>query len=702
MTNLNSCCQNYNGRTPCLCINEGKPSLPSSPKKLSCSILIAYLLSNQRNAVSMRSRLVMLLVFLCLVQPLPAQFSFVDNYFERSEAAATTPEALEKMDIELKQVESIKSRYPDSALRLCRKIYEDSRRMQFHDGMASSLLWMGSVYLSDKGQPIEALGYFRMAEQHCRRAVNVKDLLLLLWHNDMASAFSVQGQYDSALVYYYRNLNMALQQDWKNSKDLVMMYNNIASVYYVLEQYDEARSYLRKSVRISDSAGFTAELFNAYNTYASLFAVQKKLDSAELYINKMEMLKASGLPVTDGSMAYLKGILALYRKDYQAAIPSFEAALKSSNGNAREEVNNLAGLGVAYLFGNRYGLAAQYLEHAISLSLKSGISGRGLVDNYGNLAEVYDSSGDYKRAYHYRSLASDLKDSLNRMENAKRLHTFETRYQAAEKNKELAENQLQLARAETTLRKKNMWIAFIISGMLVLVIVATWLSQKQRLQLQKEKTARKQQQVKQLKAVLEGEEKERSRIGRQLHDDIMVQLSVVKMGLEALPMGYPDIKKADTYNNVLQQLTMTSQQLRQTAHNLMPDALLEEGLVSAVLYFCRSVEKLSGIRFQFQHYGEIPVLSSDVEVNIYRIIQELVQNIIKHAKAANALVQLHYRKGILSITVEDDGTGMQSTDVEESKMGLKSIRTRLKTLDGSMEIHPCTPHGTSVNIELGI
>lgn len=650
----------------------------------------------------MRSRIVMLLVFLCLVRPLSAQLSFVDNYLERSMPPMATPEALDKMDAELKSIESIKNRYPDSAFRLCRKIYEDSRRMRFHDGMASALLWTGSIYLSDKGQPKEALKYFRLAETHCRQAVNVRASLLLLWHNDMASAFSVQGQYDSALVYYYKNLNTALQQNWKNSTDLVMMYNNLASIYYVLEQYNEARTYLRKAERISDSAGFKAELFNSYNTYASIFIVEKKLDTAKLYISRMEDLKASGLSVSDGNMAYLKGIVALYEKEYNKAIPSFEKALESSNGNARYEVNNMAGIGVTYLLTRNYKRAARYIGDAIALSLKSGISGRSLLENYGNLAEVYDSSGDYKKAYHYRSLTSDLKDSLNKMENAKRLNTFETRYQAAEKNKELFEKQLQLARAETTLRKKNMWIAFIISGTLVLVIVATWLSQKQRLQLQKEKTARKQQQVKQLKAVLEGEEKERSRIGRQLHDDIMVQLSVVKMGLEALPMGYPDIKKAEIYHNVLQQLTRTSQQLRQTAHNLMPDALLEEGLVSAVLYFCRSVEKLAGIRFQFQHYGEIPVLSSDVEVSIYRIIQELVQNIIKHAKATNALVQLHYRKGILSITVEDDGIGIQHDNIGENKMGLKSIRTRLKTLDGSMEIHPCTPHGTSVNIELSI
>lgn len=649
----------------------------------------------------MHSRIVMFLALLCLALPLSAQSSFVDNYTEKGTPPTITPEALNKMEAELRAIESLKNKYPDSALLLCRKVYNKSRQMHFHDGMATAMLWTGSIYLGNKGQPKEALNYFRMAEQHCRKAVNVKTSLLLLWHNDMASAFSVQGQYDSALVYYYKTLNTALQHNWKVSKDLAMMYNNLASIHYVLEQYNEALPYLRKAEKISDSAGFKPDLFNSYGTYASIFIVQKKLDSASLYISRMEALGVPGLSV-NSNLAYMKGMVALQGKEYKKAIPNFETALKSSHDNARDEVNNLAGLGLAHLFLGKYKLAARYIGDAINLSLKSGISGRSLFENYGNLAEVYDSARDYKKAYYYRTLASNLKDSLNKMENAKSLNTFEIRYQTAEKNKQLAEKQLQLARAETTLRKKNMWIGMIIGGALILIILAAWWSQKQRLQLQKEKTARKQQQVQQLKAVLEGEEKERSRIGRQLHDDIMVQLSVVKMGLEALPLGYPEIDKAEGYHNVVQQLTRTSQQLRQTAHNLMPDALLEEGLVSAVLYFCRSVEKLSGIRFQFQHYGEIPVLSSDVEVSIYRIIQELVQNIIKHAKACNALVQLNYRKGTLIITVEDDGTGIQDINVDENKMGLKSIRTRLKTMDGSIDIHPCKPHGTSVNIELSI
>ncbi len=155
--------------------------------------------------------------------------------------------------------------------------------------------------------------------------------------------------------------------------------------------------------------------------------------------------------------------------------------------------------------------------------------------------------------------------------------------------------------------------------------------------------------------------------------------------------------------NLVQQLNHTSQKLRQSAHNLMPDALLTDGLISAISYFCSNIIKMTGLRIHFQHYGEIPRLPTDTEISIYRIIQELVQNVIKHARATNTLVQLNCRENILSITVEDDGTGFDPKHKShENKMGLKSIHTRLNALNGTLDIHECMPHGSSVNITLPI
>ncbi|PSK90464.1 tetratricopeptide repeat-containing sensor histidine kinase [Taibaiella chishuiensis] len=649
----------------------------------------------------MRCRPILLLLLLLLPWPAHAQSSFIESFIERQVQPPVSKAALDKMEAELRLIERLYTSNPDSALALCRIVYEDSKRMQFPDGMATALLWTGGVYMMARSEPKQALRYYRNAAPYCARAINVRSTLLLLLHTDMAAAFSVQGQYDSALVYYYKALTTVLQYNIKDARELAILNSNLAAIHYVLGQYEEAVPYIRTTIRISDSAGLPQPLFDALNSRASISITKGNLDSAARDIARMEAMPLTGAR-KERDIAYLKGMICLKQKDTRAAIPLFRHALEQSGANARDKSNNMSGLGLAYFLEGAYTTSARYITEAIQLSEEAGISGRALLDNYENLAEIYDSARDYKNAYRYRSMAAKLNDSMYKMENTKNLNVLQTRYLTAEKNKVLAEKQLQLAIAEAGLRKKNIWIMWITGGTLILLVLAAWLSQKQRLQLQKAKTARQQQQVQQLKAVIEGEEKERSRIGRQLHDDIMVQLSIVKMGMEALPMAHPSIRDAEGYRSIVDQLNHTSRQLRQTAHNLMPDTLLEEGLVSAVLYFCRNAEKLTGIRFRFQHYGDIPPLASDIEVSIYRVIQELVQNIIKHADAQNALVQLSYRKGILSITVEDDGTGMPAEAPGPDKMGLKSIRTRIKALEGNMDIHACTPHGTSVTIELNL
>jgi signal transduction histidine kinase len=658
----------------------------------------------QRHLIQRVSFIILVGCFLHFTSWSQARASSIETFVEsKTTSKEQSRQQIKQMEMKLHTIEAIYNQYPDSALSLCHAIFNKSKNMNFPDGMASALLWMSSIHIA-KGGPPEALKYLRKALPYCQQAIHVKGSLLTLWNNNMAGAFSVQGIYDSAMLYYYQALTTALKYNSKDYRQLAIMYNNMGSVHYVLKQYDNALPYLEKARLLGIAKQLKAQLAETYINFASIFIVKEQLDSARQYLENLRGLNTSISDKIQEQLHYLNGIIYLKQKQPAKAVPLFKEALALSEYDIRNKINNTAALGTAYLLSKQYPKAMQYYLTAISLSEQSSIGGRSLVEIYSNLSETYDSAKDYRNAYRYKFIAAALQDSISAMENTQSLNKLENLFQHAEKDKELTAKKLQLVLAEASLRNRNLWIAGIGTGTLILLTIAIMLSQKQRLQLQRAKTTKQQQQVEQLKAVIDGEEKERSRIGRQLHDDIMVQLSIVKMSMEALPMEYPGIKDVQSYKNIVQQVQHTSRQLRQTAHNLMPDALLEEGLISAVLYFCRNIEQMTGIHILFQHYGSIPLLSSDLEISIYRIIQELMQNVIKHAEATNALVQLNYLEGILSITVEDNGVGMkeQENNTEENKMGLRSIRTRLKAMGGTMEVHRCTPHGTSVNIELSV
>jgi signal transduction histidine kinase len=202
---------------------------------------------------------------------------------------------------------------------------------------------------------------------------------------------------------------------------------------------------------------------------------------------------------------------------------------------------------------------------------------------------------------------------------------------------------------------------------------------------------------------MDGEEKERTRMARELHDSAMVEFSVVKMNLNTL-LNEPDENlKKENLHQVQLQLNGAISGLRNTAHNLMPDMLLQEGLLEALYYFCNNLQRNSHLQINLEHYGTIPPLQPQFELSVYRIMQELMQNIIKHAQATEAIVQLSCHDDVLHITVEDNGIGIEEDLLPQSKgMGLKSIQARMRTLNGQLEIDSKKGIGTTLTLEFDI
>lgn len=174
------------------------------------------------------------------------------------------------------------------------------------------------------------------------------------------------------------------------------------------------------------------------------------------------------------------------------------------------------------------------------------------------------------------------------------------------------------------------------------------------------------------------------------------------MGLGGLQENHPGVvQQLPGFTALRKQLNHAVVRLRQTAHNLMPDALLEEGLPSAIRYFCNGVAKTSGLHIRFEQHDTLPEMPIEAQTNLYRITQELIQNAIKHASATEILVSLNYREGILNLSVEDNGKGFSDAEVSDG-LGLKSIRNRLKAMNGHMEISKLPESGTVVLVELRV
>jgi two-component system NarL family sensor kinase len=164
----------------------------------------------------------------------------------------------------------------------------------------------------------------------------------------------------------------------------------------------------------------------------------------------------------------------------------------------------------------------------------------------------------------------------------------------------------------------------------------------------------------------------------------------------------PEVRVLDVYREASHMLDNTVNDIRRTAHNLMPELLLKHGLSEATRIFCDQVQDNEGLSISYQHYGFIDGPDKRFELSVYRIVQELVHNVIKHAQASFALVQLSQHNDILDVTIEDNGRGLQAHEGATKGMGLESIRQRVRELQGKININSSAGSGTTVYIEFNL
>jgi signal transduction histidine kinase len=276
----------------------------------------------------------------------------------------------------------------------------------------------------------------------------------------------------------------------------------------------------------------------------------------------------------------------------------------------------------------------------------------------------------------------------------------------SDKDKQLAQQELAIERNESRIKSKNFWIIAISAGFLLISLISILLYRnnhhKQTLQAEKIRNLRQEIQIASLQAMVNGEEKERSRIARELHDGIGGTLGAIRTRVSAMMRKYKTAHTNDDFTELMQMLEEASADLRKTAHNLMPEILLQEGLAKASTLFCERLRKGHSLEINTEIWGKVRRLSGDVELTAYRIIQELLHNILKHAGATQALVQIVFHESQLCITVEDNGRGMPVNATSNEGIGLKTIRERVKLMNGQIDTVSTPGQGTSVYIELDL
>jgi two-component system, NarL family, sensor kinase len=610
---------------------------------------------------------------------------------------------------------------PDEALQYYIKAEGQSQVLNFTTGQALANAKIARWYFGSNSD--KAIEYSRTALQFFELNNGAYPDVKADVHLLLAETFDEQGRQDSSAYYYYLLSNEIEAGNIDDARLKIDLYTKLAIFWinldYGANENDEyfvtLRSFVDKAKQAASSLKDSRDAVSSvYFLQGAYFHALKKFDSARyyyrLYITEREKIGGIGLArkisaLTNITDTYLQEKKPREALQYVSKVETLgESPQKSSYLLFFMQFNNLQ-KGKALHQSGQHSEAIVITNEALEKLKTTGAHLRSeLVDAYKTLADSYEATGDYKNALLQKNRYVFLSDSLMRKDKIDMVNRLEVRYRIVEKDKALAEQKLKITEIENRVRNRNL----LITGIALLVLFSIigfglWRRKnihKQKLQQERIDNLQQKMEIERLNATIDGEEKERTRIARELHDGIGALLTGAKMNFEL-------VKKSNQYeHNIdflegIKLLEETAAGLRETAHNIMPEVLMQEGLSNAVRSFCERMTGKGGTIISFQTLGSFEKMDASFNLPVYRIIQELIQNIRKHANASTALVQMNFHDdGGVDITVEDDGVGMDVSKANKSNgMGLKNIQERVKQLAGRIDINSSLGKGTSVFLE---
>ncbi|XZF14070.1 tetratricopeptide repeat-containing sensor histidine kinase [Chitinophagaceae bacterium MMS25-I14] len=588
----------------------------------------------------------------------------------------------------------------DSAANLYLQAKQWSISCGYAEGVANALMGLGNCSAL-RGNYTRAVSFYREAYPFCDIASYRNKKIMAIWCKDFAGFYNRMGQNDSSVRYLIKAAETAAVL--KDTTLLININSNLGAVWIGNNQADNAIYYLRKAEQLFLSkAGKTrkdsALLPLVYNNFSAAYGALHDSTQALAYAEKCLAIST----LTADHEGY-RGALIQLAGYYINAVQPAKAAAYYRQALALPDDNNLNathfylvwGLSTACLELGQFSDAIRYGTEALDIAQKSHVNDATRAQLYHFLATVSDSIGNYRQAYRYQAISSNINDSITNIERDKALNKLEMKFRLSEKDKEIAQKQLLYTKKENSLRTRNTWIAVIaVSALLAAgLLIVLYRSVRRRIYMMQQ-----QEEIKELKAIMTGEEKERTRLARELHDGIGGLLSAAAINLHTLGDENREIMQHPVYHKTEMLIEEISKEVRKTAHNLMPDTLLLHNLPEAVRLYCSYMRQGKNLQIEVRDFGNFDSLKQDFVLSLYRIIQELIQNILKHAHASSVFIQLHADETLLSITVEDNGTGFNKEAVSDG-IGLNNITARVAALRGRISLDTEPGKGTSVYIE---
>ncbi|MBL7711397.1 MAG: sensor histidine kinase [Chitinophagaceae bacterium] len=545
--------------------------------------------------------------------------------------------------------------------------------------------------LKDERRYDEALAYNDTA---LKIFTGTKDSLQLeTLYGNIGRIYLEKDQFSEAIKYFLTG--MAAYERSGNDFGISKAYNDIGTVYERMGDNQRALASFLSMIEPAQRSGKEEQLAIAYQNIGTIYYRQMKDSLALTYIHRAYDLnkklgRQGSLLISVFNLAGVENRLM----HYPEAARLFEECIVL----AREQENDYVlaasfqNAAVVYSIMKQDAKAVRYFNEALEREVALNDAQFTML-LFEDLGSFYRDRGDYKKAYDYMIIAGKLKDSLRSVDKEVAIASLQEQFETEKKERRIAELNNKSTRQQLMIRQEKDRQKILFAGLSALVLLTAGGA---AFYIQRNKA---RQEKAQFSSVLDAEQKERMRIARDLHDSIGQMLSVVKMQLSSLPAD----PAAQAHLSGTQTLVdKTIQEVRHISHNLIPEEL-NFGLISALEDLGDKINKTEEVKVVVAIAAELNTFtfSKQFELSLYRIIQEIVSNMLKHAQAKQISISMQQRSGLLVLDISDDGKGFDPASVSEGKgLGWKNILARVSLLNGKMNIQSERIRGTQIQITL--
>ncbi|HVW96226.1 MAG TPA: sensor histidine kinase [Mucilaginibacter sp.] len=610
---------------------------------------------------------------------------------------ALSQDSPDKQIDELNDIAKRNMRKPDSMIVYAEKAYALAKQHNYKAGEATALKFKG-VYEYGKSNFDTAISYYL---QELGIFTDLNNTLEIGKANlNIAIAYESKRDYVNTMKYALGALPVFEKLGDNNGKGRVLNILGITS--NIQGEFNKAKEYFFEYNALVKSVKDSSEIATSYNNIGSTYSSMHRDDSA-LYFLKKSLQMNLAISDNDGAGKNYENIASIYedKKDYANALTYH---LKSMNiyktaGNRRFLCHSYFNVGHIYKKMKDTANALKWFDKALKLG-KSINENETVADSYKELAGIQANDNQFKVAYESLRASASARDSILNEATTKAVEEYKIKYETEKKEHQVIELRQQTALQQLQLEQKNIYLG--VAALIILVVAAVGYlvysrrKANERVAIQKE--INRQQEIT-ANEILNAEERERRRMGSDLHDGVGQLLSTALLNLNRLV-------KLDGFNTEQQKLADLSlslvsdgyDEVRSISHQIIPNALLKYGLSAAVRDFLSKIDE-HVMKVSLETVGITERLNEQLETILYRVIQETVNNVIKHAKANRLSIQLVKDEDGISLSVEDNGKGFDVNKLDKSAgIGMKNIYSRIAFLKGIIDIQSGEGKGTLISI----